>query len=432
MGSQDIGSEMKGTKMQWTCFVVMVTAVRSQDSYGSPTSSVLSPSSGSSSGGFQSSGSSSGGFQSSDSSSEGFQPSNFQTIIGSLSSTSISESGSSSFESSQTSSSSNSFSGSSSSDSSSFGSTFIDFNSGVSSSNLFSGSSPSNAFAGTSSNSFGGSSSSGSSFSPSSSGSSFGSSSGGSGFNSGVSGSSSTSVPGGVDFSLATRTEDGRLCVIKEESVETLSKDPILECKHKNIEKCHYTYITYFKPAQEETCEENFEKICQITFKQEAIRETVKKCYRPLEKVCNGQGQEECSTVYESSCSTKYVEKSPGKFVGDTKCEKLPIEICGRGCITEEGAEECHNKEIDTLVDVPEESCDLNPQKTCRLVTKLVPSLKPKKECTTIPQETCNLKFTQPERKQKPLRTEWCLDEEESVAPQPSYSSNARSGRRFG
>merc|ERR1712123_322114 len=301
MGSQDIGSEMKGTKMQWTCFVVMVTAVRSQDSYGSPTSSVLSPSSGSSSGGFQSSGSSSGGFQSSDSSSEGFQPSNFQTIIGSLSSTSISESGSSSFESSQTSSSSNSFSGSSSSDSSSFGSTFIDFNSGVSSS--------------------------------------FGTSSGGSGFNSGVSGSSgssSTSVPGGVDFSQATRTEDGRLCVIKEESVETLSKDPILECKHKNIEKCHYTYITYFKPAQEETCEENFEKVCQITFKQEAVRETLRKCYRPLKKVCNGRGPEQCRTVYESSCSTKYVDKGQGKFVGDTKCEKLPVEICGQGCVTEE------------------------------------------------------------------------------------------------
>ena len=30
-----------------------------------------------------------------------------------------------------------------------------------------------------------------------------------------------------------------------------------MECKHKNVEKCHYTYITYFKPAQEETCEEN-------------------------------------------------------------------------------------------------------------------------------------------------------------------------------
>ena len=239
------------------------------------------------------------------------------------------------------------------------------------------------------------------------------------------------SVPGGVDFSQATRTEDGRLCVIKEESVETVSKDPILECTHKNVEKCHYTYITYFKSAQEEKCEENYEKKCQIVFKQEAIPETIRKCYRPLEKVCNGQGPEECKTVYESSCTTKYIEDSPGKFVGDTKCEKLPIEICGAGCTFEEGPEECHNKQIDTLVDVPEETCDLNPQKTCRLVTKLVPSLKPTQECTTVPQETCNLKFTQPKRTQKPLRTEWCLDEE-ATEPQADYSSNARNGGIFG
>ena len=78
--------------------------------------------------------------------------------------------------------------------------------------------------------------------------------------------------------------------------------------------------------------------------------------------------------------------------------------------------------QVDSLVDVPEETCDLNPQKTCRLVTKLVPSLRPKQECTTVPQETCSLKFTQPQRKEKPLRTEWCLDEE-AVAPQPTYTS---------
>jgi len=231
-------------------------------------------------------------------------------------------------------------------------------------------------------------------------------------------------VPGGVDFSQATRTADGRLCVIKEERVETLSKDPILECKHKNVEKCHYTYITYFKPAQEESCEENFEKSCQITFKQEAVKETIRKCYRPVEKVCNGQGARECRTVYESSCSTRYIDQGDGKFVGDTKCEKKPVEICGQGCVSEEGPEECHDKQVDTLVDVPEETCDLNPQKTCRLVTKLVPSLRPKQECTTVPQETCSLKFTQPQRKEKPLRTEWCLDEETAAAaPQPTYTS---------
>ncbi|TRY72684.1 hypothetical protein TCAL_17112 [Tigriopus californicus] len=85
-------------------------------------------------------------------------------------------------------------------------------------------------------------------------------------------------------------------------------------------------------------------------------------------------------TVYESSCTTKYVEKQAGKFVGDTKCEKLPIEICGAGCVTEEGPEECHDKTITSLLDVPEEVCDLNPQKTCRLQTRLVPSLKPEHE----------------------------------------------------
>ena len=66
----------------------------------------------------------------------------------------------------------------------------------------------------------------------------------------------------------------------------------------------------------------------------------------------------------------QYVEKSTGKFVGDTACQKVPVEICGRGCQYEEGEEECHQKQIDSLVDVPEEVCDLNPQKTCHLVTK--------------------------------------------------------------
>ena len=152
-------------------------------------------------------------------------------------------------------------------------------------------------------------------------------------------------VPSGIDFSQAQRTPDGRLCVIKESSVETLKKDPILECTHKNIEKCHYTYVTAFSSVQEEICQENFEKLCQITFKKQATKETLKKCYRPVKKVCNGQGQEECRTVYESSCTTRYVPKTPGKFVGETACEKLPIEICGAGCVTEEGPEECHSKE---------------------------------------------------------------------------------------
>ena len=116
---------------------------------------------------------------------------------------------------------------------------------------------------------------------------------------------SAAATPGGVDFSQATRQSDGRLCVIKEESVETLSKDPILECTHKNVEKCHYTYVTVFNPQQEEQCEENFEKSCQITFRAEASSETVRKCLTPKRKICNGQGPQQCRNEWESSCSTR-------------------------------------------------------------------------------------------------------------------------------
>ena len=95
--------------------------------------------------------------------------------------------------------------------------------------------------------------------------------------------------------------------------------------------------------------------------------------------------------------------------------------------MTNEGAEECHDKTITSLIDVPEEVCDLNPQKTCKLQTKLVPSLKPEHECTIIPQEICNLRFTTPKLKNKPLLTKWCLDESPSP-PGETYDEDAALG----
>merc|ERR1712180_91084 len=223
-------------------------------------------------------------------------------------------------------------------------------------------------------------------------------------------------IQGGIDFSGCQEdAETGLCCVEKEETVVSLEKEPLLQCTHKNVEQCHYTYITEFKPTQEEVCQENFQKQCQITFKQQAFNETVRKCYKPIEKVCNGQGEEECKTIYESSCTTKYVEKQPGKFVGDSSCEKLPVEICGAGCTFEEGPEECHDKVVASVVEIPEEVCDLNPQKTCRYTTKLVPRLSPKHECTIVPKETCHLSFSSPTPGKKPLLTKWCLDESELV-----------------
>jgi len=239
---------------------------------------------------------------------------------------------------------------------------------------------------------------------------------------------SAAEIQGGVDFSGCVDDEEtGLCCVEKEETITTIQKDPILECTHKNIEKCHYTYVTQFTPAQEEVCEENFEKTCQITFKQQAIEETVKKCYKPLIKECNGQGEDICLTVFESACTTKYVEKQPGKYVGDTACEKLPVEICGAGCVTTEGEEECHDKTVTSLIDVPEEVCDLNPQKVCKFQTKLVPKLKPAHECTIIPREVCHLKFSSPQEVEKPLKTKWCLDPTPAV-PGETYDESEALG----
>ena len=107
--------------------------------------------------------------------------------------------------------------------------------------------------------------------------------------------------------------------------------------------------------------------------------------------------------------------------MGDTQCEKLPVEVCGAGCVTEEGPEECHDKTKDVVIDVPEEVCDLNPQKTCRFVTKLAPSLKPKHECSIIPKQVCSLKFSSPKQVDKPLTEEWCLDDTAPVAPGETY-----------
>ena len=55
-------------------------------------------------------------------------------------------------------------------------------------------------------------------------------------------------------------------------------------------------------------------------------------------------------------------------------------QVCGAGCSYVEGEEECHDKTITTVINVPEEICDLNPQKSCRLSTKLVPKLEPVRE----------------------------------------------------
>jgi hypothetical protein len=45
---------------------------------------------------------------------------------------------------------------------------------------------------------------------------------------------------------------------------------------------------------------------------------------------------------------------------------------------------------VQTVVqDKPTEECTIEPQRTCRHVTKLVPKLTPTEECVDVPKEIC-------------------------------------------
>ena len=57
---------------------------------------------------------------------------------------------------------------------------------------------------------------------------------------------------------------------------------------------------------------------------------------------------------------------------------------------------------------VPEEKCDLEPSKSCKHVTKLVPKLQPSEECVDVPKEICTRTNANPRRVAKPVVKKWC------------------------
>ncbi|XP_040576630.1 uncharacterized protein [Lepeophtheirus salmonis] len=242
----------------------------------------------------------------------------------------------------------------------------------------------------------------------------------------------------------------GERCIDKVTIVEETEYEDYIECHHSYSVRCHTTYTTDFEPQQEEECEENFKKSCFIEYKKVAVDETVKFCHTPL--VCEGEGPEECKTVYESECETKYHEhdveddvvncetiqeekcedvtqgytteqkctkwpkqvctsekKNVKKYSPQTECKKVPRQLCGpSGCVPQPGPEECFDKKETIVQEVPEENCNLEPQKSCKQVTKLVPSLKPFNECVDVPKEVCSRSKKNPRKVQKPVIKKWC------------------------
>jgi len=263
----------------------------------------------------------------------------------------------------------------------------------------------------------------------------------------------------GVDVSFGAVAEAGKKCVDKVEMVEETEYDDVVQCDHSYDKRCHTTYVTNFESQQEEECEENFRKNCFIEYEQIAFNETVNVCRTPLVKDCDKTGEEICRTEYESECWTKQevhdveddvveckteveekCEDETSGYTTNTKCSKWPKEVCSvskkavkkytpitgctkepreicapAGCALVPGDEECYDKTQTIVQDAPKEECNLEPQRTCKHVTKLVPKLSPTEECVDVPKEVCTRSRTNPRKVKKPVVKKWCyIPSEES------------------
>jgi len=253
--------------------------------------------------------------------------------------------------------------------------------------------------------------------------------------------------------------DDGKRCVDKIQMVEETVYEEVIRCDHSYDKRCHTTYVTSYESQQEEECEENFRKTCFIAYEKAAYNETVSICKTPLVKDCDVQGPEICRVEYESECwtkneeheveddiaecSTELEEKCEDETSGyttNTKCSKWPKEVCNivkktvkkytpiTGCTKEprelcapagcgfvQGEEECYDKVQTVVQDVPKEECNLEPERSCNYVTKLVPKLTPKLECADVPKEVCTRSQENPKKKLRPVIKKWCyIPSEES------------------
>jgi len=254
------------------------------------------------------------------------------------------------------------------------------------------------------------------------------------------------------DVAAASPGSDGKRCIDKVEMVEETEYDDVVQCDHSYDRRCHTTYVTNYESQQEEECEENFRKSCFIEYEQIAFNETANICRTPLVKDCDVQGPEICRTEYESECWTKQevhdveddvvectteveekCEDETSGYTTNTKCSKWPKEVCSvskkpvkkytpitgctkeprelcapAGCGFKQGAEECYDKVQTVVQDAPKEECNLEPQRTCKHVTKLVPKLEPTEECVDVPKEVCTRSRTNPRKVKKPVVKKWC------------------------
>ena len=181
----------------------------------------------------------------------------------------------------------------------------------------------------------------------------------------------------------------GERCIDKVVMVEETEYDDVVICKHSYSEKCHTTYITDFRPQQQEECEENFVKKCFIEFKLVASEGTVTFCHTPIQ--LEGGGPEVCKVVYESECTIRYEEHDVDEDVAE--CSIVQEEKC----------------EDVTQGYTTEQKCTKWPVKKCETKKQKTKKYSPQTECKKVPREVCGAGSIQVPGEEK------CFDRKETA-----------------
>jgi len=250
--------------------------------------------------------------------------------------------------------------------------------------------------------------------------------------------------------------EEDSVCVQKIMQVpETVWEDKIV-CEHKFSEKCHTTFMTDYRPTQEQRCHTSYNKKCRISYKPSVSEERISVCRDSLEKQCGADtvGETVCRVIYQTQCNTRYnemtmeedrpvcevvtqtkcddqtprpdpgamnmipnfVTKKPAcvewpvkKVKPETWCEKMSQNVCApSNCVITTGEKVCQDETRSVLVSSPSEECDLEPVEECGMETVLVPRLVERPKCIKVPREVCVTQRINPKKLFRPVIKEWC------------------------
>lgn len=267
---------------------------------------------------------------------------------------------------------------------------------------------------------------------------------------------------------------DGSKCLKKVDFVNETKFDRGMKCQHVLKTKCHLTYITDYHPTADKKCETAFTKDCYISFKPVPHVEKIRKCYTPYTHKCNNNitGDDVCRDRYEDNCETTYshysvIEQMPEckmdtikqctnksidliqmplnekneSYAVKTLCEEWPIQNCTiesknvtkvhprtqctkikrricqpSNCDIVKEPEVCHEEQKTLVQKIPEEECNLVPQKHCRTESTLVPKLIPKQNCVKVPKDICVNTKSNPREETVAVVKNWCYNPTELIA----------------